>query len=455
MDLSAQKFFLYTALIFGLLYVFILPPFQSVDEQAHFYRGYEITSGKFIAQKVNNETGDYLPSSLNELSSKYSFLVKNIDAKIDGKYIFDSRRIKLEPNKIQFIDFANTALYSPVCYLTQVPGMFIAKSFGANPLVIFYMSRISNLIFFILMTYFAIKIIPFGKTTLTILALMPMTLSLAGALTSDVMVLGINFLWVAILLKIIFNKDDINNLQICSLILLGLLLALSKHYFMLLPLVFLIPKSQFKTIFKYLLCTFGTVLIAFAGLMLWQKTINHLGFAMNGEADFSKQFNFIITNPLVYIFIFLKSVLIKIPRILITMIGVLGWQDTRLDFMTYILYPVLIFLSLGLDKAEDFKFKKWQLYLIGVDILISVFLIFTSLYLMWTKPALRIIYGLNGKYFTALVLPFLMLFYNSKSKTSDDLKLLIYTAVILILISSDLSLLHRFYGLTPGLYYKI
>lgn len=455
MGISIEKFFLYVALVFGLLYVFILPPFQSVDENTHFYRGYEIASGRFIAQKVNHETGDYLPSSLSELSSKYSFLVKNIDAKVKGKYILESGDTKLTPDKVQFTEFANTALYSPVCYLSQIPGMFLAKNLGANPLIIFYFGRISNLIFFILMTYFAIKIIPFGKTTVAILALMPMTLSLGGALTSDVMVIGVNFLWVAFLLKLIFEKENVNNFQICSFILLGFLLALSKHYFMLLPLIFLIPKSQFKNIFKYLSCTLGTILIAASGLFLWQNIISHLGFSMNGEADFSKQLDFIFSNPLSYAFIFLKSFVLKMPRIIITMIGVLGWQDTRLDFLTYIIYPILIILSLGLDKKEDFAFAKWQLYLIGFDVIISVFLIFTNLYLMWTKPALGIIYGLNGKYFIPVMLPFLMLFYNFKSKTSDNLKLFIYAAVILILISSNLSLLHRFYGLTPNLHYQI
>lgn len=455
-DLSVEKVFLFISLVFGLLYVFILPPFQSVDEASHFYRGYEIISGKLVAQKVNGQVGEYLPSSLDELASKYNFLIRNVDEKISVNYILKSSNIKLNKNELQFINFQNTALYSPVCYLTQIPGMYIAKSLNGSPLLMFYLGRISNLLFFTLIIYFAIKIIPFYKLTTMLLALMPMTLSLAGSLTSDVVVIGFNFLWVAILLKLIFEKKQINNFQIIFLILFSLILVLSKHYFMLIPLIFLLPMKIFQKMYKYFTCVFGVLLISFLGIILWQNIINHLTFDMNSNANSAKQLAFILNNPFSYLVILLKTLVIKTPRIIITMIGVLGWQDTRLDFLTYMLYPVLILLSILSENKTDFRFEKWQIYLISLDIVISTILIFTNMYLMWSQVASPLVYGLSGKYFTPLALPFLLLFYNfTGTLKSNNIKLLIYVFVILILISSDLSIIHRFYSLTPNLYYKI
>lgn len=455
-EISVEKFFLIVSLIFGFIYVFILPPFQSVDEAAHFYRGYEITINKLFAKDLKGQVGDYLPASLKTLTSKYTFLIKNIDNKITPKYIIDSSKIKLEKNKTEFLNFRNTALYSPICYLSQIPGMYIAKSLNLNPLAIFYLGRISNFLFFTLIIYFSIKIIPFYKTTTMLLALMPMTLSLGSALTSDVMVIGFNFLWVAILLRLLFKKEKINNIQIASLILLALILALLKDYFMLIPLIFLLPKSKFQNLSKYLICILTVLFIATTGFLLWQNIIDGLSFDMNTHAQASKQFNFIISNPVSYLMVLLKTFIVKTPRIIITMIGVLGWQDTPLDFLTYMLYPVLIILSIISEKKLDFNFEKWQLYLISFDIIISVCLIYTTLYLMWSEVAAPLVYGLNGKYFTPLALPFLLLFYGqTKIKQSENIELFIYIAVILILISSDLSILHRFYGLTPHLYYRI
>lgn len=82
-SLSIEKFFLLTALIFGILYVFILPPFQSVDEGMHFYRTYQISEGKFLAENVNGITGDELPVSLSNFYNMYTPFIKNIDKKSD------------------------------------------------------------------------------------------------------------------------------------------------------------------------------------------------------------------------------------------------------------------------------------------------------------------------------------------------------------------------------------
>lgn len=455
-EISVEKVFLFISLIFGLIYVFILPPFQSVDEASHFYRGYEIISNKPVPQKVGSVSGDYLPSSLEKLVSKYNFLIKNIDAKISAKDILNSADIKLNEKETKFIPFPNTALYSPICYLTQLSGMYISKSLNLNPLIIFYMGRLSNLLFFTLIIYFSIKIIPFYKLTLMLLALMPMTLSLAGALTSDVVVIGINFLWVSLLLRFLFEKEKINNFQICSLVFIAMLLCLSKYYFMLIPLIFLLPKSIFKNDKKYFYCTLGTILVSIAGVLLWHRITGSIYVNLNGEANSAGQINFITHHPFSYLAVILKTLIIKTPRVIITMIGVLGWQDTRLDFLTYILYPILIVLSILSEDKTTFTLERWQIYLISADLIVSVFLIFTTMYVMWSKVGSDIIYGLNGKYFLPLVLPFLLLFYNrTKNTLNDNMKILICIAIVLILISSDLSLLHRFYGLTPCLYYKI
>lgn len=457
-NISVEKFFLIVSLVFGLIYVIILPPFQSVDEASHFYRSYEIISNKIIPQKIDSKLGDYLPVSLMNFVKDYDYLIKRVDKKVTPKYIWESSKIKLNPEKTGYAQFANTAIYSPVAYFTQLPGMYITKLFNANPLLFLYAGRLSNLIFFSLIISLAIKIIPIYKLPMALLALMPMTLSLGAALTADVMVIGFNFLWIALLIKIFYEKK-INTKKISILIIIAAILAFSKDYVLLIPLIFLLPRSIFKNRGEYLTCMLGTLIITFVAFMLWQKIIDSVYVDLNGSANACAQIKFILSNPLAYLVIFAKTFVIKAVRIFITMIGVLGWQDTRLDFLTYMLYPVLVFFAmLSEQKPADFKFKTWQLYLISIDIFISVILIFTNMYIMWSAVSSPIIFGLNGKYFTPLMLPLLLLFYNKTKSSitdSDQIKLLIYIAIILILISSDLSLLHRFYGLTPQLRYSI
>ena len=64
-DWAIEKIFLLLAVVFGFLYVFILPPFQSVDEGMHCFRAYQISQGKFLADNLNGKIGDTIPSSLS------------------------------------------------------------------------------------------------------------------------------------------------------------------------------------------------------------------------------------------------------------------------------------------------------------------------------------------------------------------------------------------------------
>jgi len=70
-----------------------------------------------------------------------------------------------------FTDFPNTALYSPLCYAPQALAIFIGRTIGLNPLIIFYLARIAALACWIAALYVCIRIIPAYKWLLAMLAL--------------------------------------------------------------------------------------------------------------------------------------------------------------------------------------------------------------------------------------------------------------------------------------------
>jgi len=458
-SLPVEKVFLFISLLFGVLYVFILPPFQSVDEGMHFYRTYQISTGRLIAKKVDNKIGDKLPKSLSTFYELYVPFIKNIDKKTNKNDIVHIFKIPLEKDNIIHTEFTNTALYSPICYLTQLPGVAIAKAIKAPLAGIYYAGRLSNLLSYCLLVYFAIKIIPFFKLPLMVISLMPMSLSLAGAFTCDVAVLGLNFLWIAMILRfIISSKEDDGKIAVRIIIaaFLAFLISLTKSYILLLPLIFLIPPKTFKTRKQYILFMASVIFAAIAGLTLWSLCIKGLTLNMNTTcADAASQIIFIKSHPLHYIGVLLKTFIIKTPRLIITMIGVLGWQDVKLDWITYIIYPFLIYFSVSADNF-NFTLYKWQKYLIIVNTIIGTVITYTSLYLMWSPVGNDVVLGLNGKYFIPMMLPLLLLFKKSTSKFDcENVKIAIVIGLILILFSSELSLFHRFYNITPQLYYKI
>lgn len=452
--ISIEKLFLIISLFFGMLYVFILPPFQSVDEGAHFFRTYQISQGRLVSQNIDGKIGDYLPAGILKYYEFYYPMIKNIDVKTNINNIKRDLSIKINNSDTQYIQFGNTSLYSPLCYISELPGVILGKFLNFPPCIIFYLGRICNLFVYCLLVYYAIKNIPFFKFPLFLLAIMPMSLSLGASYTSDVMVFGLNFLWVAYILKILVSKEKIRKTDILIFVFMALLISLLKSYILLLPLIFLIPKEKFNNKIEYLSFVLCIFILGISGNLYWLWQVKDFELTMNPVgADSHLQLEYIKSNVFLYIWIMIKTFVIKTPRFIITMVGVLGWQDTRLDFMTYIIYPILIYFAICSEKF-DFVFKNWQKFIIFITVTIGTIIAYTSLYLMWTPVGNDIILGLNGKYFIPMILPFLMLFKNNKYDLSKFIKFIIFV-LLLILISSELSLIHRFYDLTPSLYYKV
>ena len=135
----------------------------------------------------------------------------------------------------------------------------------------------------------------------------------------------------------------------------------------------------------------------------------------------------------------------------------LGWQDTKLDNLTYMIYPLLAGLSLIYSGAKDYILKNYQKYIIILTAIAAYIMITTYLYLAWTKVGGSIIEGLNGKYYTPLLLPLFAVIASSINTKLPDKKIYntVYLFTALILVSGALSLLTRFYDIFPYMNYKI
>lgn len=450
-----ENIFLIFALFFGLIYALITPPFQSVDEGNHFLRSCAISKGQFISAKHEQSVGSILPKSLSELIQTYSSLEKNITSKTSFKEIKKSFSIK-NNDKI-FTTYPNTALYSPIPYIAQTTGIIAGRIFNAPPLLLLYIARIFNLILYCILGYYAIKSTPYLKLAIFLILLCPMNISLAASCSTDAALIGAGILFFAKILQYTFEKEKLsvkNYILLCALLIIT---ALTKHNFYLFPLVFLIPKEKFGG--KYLAKAGLIILIPLTLCLLWSYLISGLYVPLNPDADMYKQIDFIIHNPLKYIIILVISTIVKIFRLYITSIGVLGWQDTRLDNLTYIIYPILIWLSLIYSGAKNFILQKWQKYLIFLTVIFSYIIITTYLYLAWTKVGGNIIQGLNGKYYTLLLCPLFTLITAPPPKKLQHFKIyaqkLILISVFLILSSGAISLLIRFYDIFPYMNYQI
>src|SRR5438128_2418991 len=114
--------FYYTFILAGLgvLLVFLVPPFQSPDEQTHFYRAYQLSEGHLIANRLSYGAGDTLPKSLSDSFNSFYYLLFQPDKKIDINSFKTVLGKSLNSTSTVETRFENTAPYPPFAYLPQI-----------------------------------------------------------------------------------------------------------------------------------------------------------------------------------------------------------------------------------------------------------------------------------------------------------------------------------------------
>ena len=152
--IKPENLFLIIAISFGLLFVFITPPFQVADENQHFNYAYAISNGEFFG--YNTE----IPRSVYNLLVATNNLPTNPSEKILYKEITDFIGVTLNPYDSYPTTYQGTAKVNPVPYLPMALNLIITKYLNLNTLAFFFWGRIFHLIIWISVCYLAIKTVP-------------------------------------------------------------------------------------------------------------------------------------------------------------------------------------------------------------------------------------------------------------------------------------------------------
>lgn len=102
---NPEKAFLIIGLIFGILFLLVVPPFQVPDEPNHFFRAYQLSEGEIIGEKQDNNAGGLVPKSLVDSMLLWSNLPFHPEQKTTSKQFIEALNIPLEPQKILLLVF--------------------------------------------------------------------------------------------------------------------------------------------------------------------------------------------------------------------------------------------------------------------------------------------------------------------------------------------------------------
>ncbi|MBY0009526.1 DUF2142 domain-containing protein [Paenibacillus typhae] len=425
--------FLSLALIFGLLFVFLIPPLQAADEDSHFKKSYLVSSLHLFAEtNADGRVGNYIPQSIMDFENNQRYIMGNMDAKYSYKNQYIDTHVQVDKGESVFIEYS-TSKTNPILFIPQAIGMFLIKVTIDNPIFnlnddispinYLYAGRISNLFFYVLLCFFAIRTIPFMKNTLFLLCLMPMNFSLAASLSYDGIIIGTLFLFISFIFKFAYDADIIklNKSFLYSIIIFSIvIIQLKQIYYPLMFLILLIPLTKYENKKQRNIWFVYTLVAGVLSYAVW-GAISKL-FIQAGSTSTSslatEQVKFILGSPIEYLHILLSSINNNLEFYFISFVGNLGWLDTNFPYVFTMLYFAMLIISAIFDKSSnvstiDYKHK---LFILGVCLSVVV-LIETALYVIWTSVVNGVgspnITGVQGRYFIPISISMLIILKNN------------------------------------------
>lgn len=394
-------------LVFGCMLAlgwFIVMPYARVpDEESHFFRIYEITQGHMLTDSgvdAGEQTlGRQMPGNL-DLDIRQHFTT--------FRDVIDHRNMVLDRENEVWYSFPNMALYSPISYLPQVIGVYLADLITDNVLGIIYIGRLFGLLTAMLLFYYALKKVPLKQECMFMILMLPMVFQEMVSLSADSFINALALFMTGFSLLLIFDfsgggSRKITRRELAVLWVVVPLMGLCKVvYIPLCFLLFLIPAELFHNKKQKLMHTVGPVAVAMVLNVLW-TVVGNIG----GSASHD-QIAYILRYPYEFIKIVYRTLLTFGHDVLMEFMGsnMGGLNIAVYELPLLFLLGVIAVLAVAPEKGGkrfDRKLKIWTT-LIWMAILAMTW---GSMYLGYNEVGNNLITGFQGRYLIPIA--FLML----------------------------------------------
>lgn len=405
-----EYLFLFTVLIIGFLYVFLMQPGGVPDETAHYRSAYAYSNiilqeGNGIGNPVVFREEDYYyweglkiaPDAFayKELIKEFGKQASHTEMKVSDRYAL---------HEAGFMFFGGAA------------GITLGRILGMNALTVFYLGRIFNLLLFCSMVFWAFKKLPFYKMSFFAICLLPMTSQLIGSYSYDSIIIGLSLMLIAAVLDYGYGKDS--KAEIKKLIQIGILCALLASckggaYIPLCALILLIPSKLFSSKKNRRIFLGGTLLgmvfiYILSGIGRAKSTINlgeHLVY-WNGEPGYN--ISWVFGHPGSFIQLLSNTIFREGEFYIFSLFGKdLGWFNYPIQGWI-VLGFMIVFLISAVHVTEEkgaVIFSTPQKQGILLCMILNIGIIAAALMFAHTPMSSDYIQGIQGRYLIPLLFP--------------------------------------------------
>lgn len=384
----------------GMIMFLIMSPGSGPDEVYHYYSAFELSNvmmGRQNLSEIEVKYKDTLPLHVN---SNYAFVktIKDLNIKYDDN------------GNVFIYDGVKDRLIQPLSHIGPALGVTLGRIMRLSFIKVYELGRIFNLSVYIILVWIAIRIVPVNKELLLMFGVLPMYMHQACQMSYDPVVNGVMMIFVAYVYRLIYESKDFSwkNMIVCFL-LLGLISPIKVVYSLLVLLLFAVSEDQFgskkEKFIKIIVITLGVFLILF--ISKWQDIYNVFWGNDYRISNDSYTPIFVIKKPFEFIKIIIGSIEKNGLEYMKEVIGysLSGYTVKIPEYLVLAFWVIIVAVALSGDEYL-FKCKIQKLIVIGTTLLGFTTVIFTFIF-AYTPYGYPFVQGVQGRYFTPFIIPFL------------------------------------------------
>lgn len=399
------NFFLILALCFGITMACINPPFQECDGWIHYLWASDVSYGNLarpVASLSHEEGVILVPKNFD----KFEYKILEADKGEGRKYIEYLKSIKPHSQTAK-MKLANVP--SSIFYYPQAFGLLLGRFFDLSVYGGVLLSRICNLLVFVALAYWAVRITPVFKHMMAVIGLLPLTLYQAASDSPDAMLNGLCFLFIAMCFSYAYGDRELLGWKdVIKLSLVLSVMFLYKYVYVSLGLlVFLIPVKKFggrKEYWKsFAIAMIPLVIFGSIALFTAASAVSGNQASIGGEGV--TQLGYLRQHPKFIIQMLITTFLNKFNDWM-TWLNTLGSLNYQLGVLIYLMPMYMVFVGcLDQSKACE-KIRTKDRWLCFITFMTACLGVVMGIYIgdgSINKVGELVAQGIQGRYFIAVI----------------------------------------------------
>ena len=432
-DKNLYKTVFVIILLFGLVSSFITPILFGPDDVEHFARA-EMTSRGDLLPDYTNNTFHTIKSTLNLIKFQKYHHPNGYDGTSIHSTIFNNKA-SFKPINNTLVEYPNAFAQNPFFgYIAPAIGILLAKLLNMDAIWLVWLGRIFNVILYAGLASFAVKKTPILKMPMLVFACLPLAIFLAASTSIDPFINGLALVVMAYFFKMYkAPPNTLTKRNITIFTALVLILGLSKvTCFVLILLLFAVPKSNFKEKKYYYYSIISLILLGLIAIV-WTKYYANPGFLHSWRGNKWVEENFNSTQQMNYILTHQTETIVELLKMPIYFPDAMKFSNNLVDITDNLR---LIFIGFVIFLYPS-QFENIKSRIIALIVSVAFYLgTYVTFMLSWTPVGELSKYaaGVQTRYFypILILLPFIFTLKWEKLKEYDIDNIVILCVVLFI-----------------------